>query len=98
MVFTEPSYGIWLIYSTSYWLASCGLLCITFCMLFITIGREWPLNYYFIYEVITLMVIFIVLLSFALPKSSEKKRLPDSPQQPTKAQTHLSKTEHLSVT
>ena len=41
------------------------------------IGQGWPLNHHFIFDVTALMVIFIILLSFALPKSSEKKRLPD---------------------
>ena len=48
----------------------------------ITVGHGWPLNYHFIYDVTALMTIIIILISFALPKSSEKKRVPD-PIKPT---------------
>lgn len=41
------------------------------------IGHGWPLNYHFIYDVTALMVVIIILISFALPKASETKRSPD---------------------
>ena len=44
---------------------------------FATIGHGWPLNYHFIYDVVAVMVVIFILISFALPKSTEKKRLPD---------------------
>ena len=65
----------------------------------IIIGHGWPLNYYFIYEVITMMVIAVILVSFALPKSSEKKRLPaDSEHPKTHATDSVSSEKQLPVT
>jgi len=45
----------------------------------ICIGHGWPLNHHFMFDLTTLIAIFILLISFGLPKSSEKKRIPDYP-------------------
>ncbi|XP_065901214.1 uncharacterized protein [Dysidea avara] len=42
-------------------------------------GHGWPLNHHFMFDLTTLIAIFIILISFGLPKSSEKKRIPDQP-------------------
>lgn len=49
-------------------------LVVSYC---ITAGKGWPLNHHFIFDLIVIISVFILLLSFTLPKSSEKKRLPE---------------------
>ena len=51
--------------------------CVVNSISLITVGHGWLLNYHFIYDVTALMTIIIILISFALPKSSEKERVPD---------------------
>ena len=38
-------------------------------------GKGWPLNHHFIFDLTAIIILFIILLSLTLPKSSEKKRL-----------------------
>lgn len=45
-----------------------------------------------------MMVIAVILVSFALPKSSEKKRLPDSEHPKTHATDSVSSEKQLPVT
>lgn len=42
-------------------------------------GKGWPLNHHFIFDITAIITVFIMLLSLTLPKASEKKRLPEAP-------------------
>ena len=46
-------------------------------MLYCYTGKGWPLNHHFIFDITAVTSFFIILLSFALPRASEKKRLPE---------------------
>ena len=44
----------------------------------IVLGKGWPLNHHFVFDMLVVVTIFIILLSLTLPASSEKKRLPEA--------------------
>lgn len=60
---------------------SCVHSCVVYMLLLLLlllIGKGWPLNHHFMFDMVAIMTGFIMLFSLTLPKSSEKKRIPTS--------------------